>query len=178
MFNELYHLIYASKLSVIIAAIPIIVLVWSVIGALFSKWIRVIALIATVIVLSLVVYASVISREIGYKGTELIPFSSFARAVERPEMYRSMLMNVFFFIPFGLFLPYVFCGSTTKRVWLTILLGFLLSVTIEVVQYLFTLGLAETDDVICNTLGTLIGSCSYLLSVLWMRIMKKPQERR
>ena len=60
------------------------------------------------------------------------------------------LQNIVFFIPFGLFAP-------LKR-WKTVLLtAVIFSTLIEVVQYIGGFGLAEVDDVICNTLGTLIG---------------------
>ena len=42
--------------------------------------------------------------------------------------------------------------------------GLLLSAGIEYIQYRFALGVAETDDVICNTLGTVIGSASLLVA--------------
>ena len=43
-------------------------------------------------------------------------------------------------------------------------IGLLLSAGIEYTQYRFALGVAETDDVICNTLGVFIGSTSLLIA--------------
>lgn len=40
---------------------------------------------------------------------------------------------------------------------LCILIGFLVSVGVESIRYVFALGRAETDDVICNTLGCALG---------------------
>ena len=60
------------------------------------------------------------------------------------------LQNIVFFIPFGLFHP--------LTNWKTVLLTTIIfSVLIEAVQYIGGFGLAELDDVICNTLGALIG---------------------
>lgn len=60
------------------------------------------------------------------------------------------LQNIVFFIPFGLFHP--------LKKWKTVLLtAIFFSVVIEVVQYIGGFGLAELDDVICNTLGAMIG---------------------
>ena len=42
--------------------------------------------------------------------------------------------------------------------------GFLLSVAIESFQYYFCLGRAETDDVICNTLGCVLGVMANVIS--------------
>ena len=60
------------------------------------------------------------------------------------------IQNVLFFIPFGALIP------TNK--WKNVLIaGFLLSFSIEVMQYICCLGWAEIDDVISNTLGAMIG---------------------
>lgn len=60
------------------------------------------------------------------------------------------LQNIIFFIPFGLFCPF--------KNWKTVLFtAIVFSALIEVVQYIGGFGLAELDDVICNTLGALLG---------------------
>ncbi len=60
------------------------------------------------------------------------------------------IQNILFFMPFGLLFP--------LKKWKTIMLSsFAFSVLIEIAQYIFQLGLCEIDDVICNTLGALIG---------------------
>lgn len=173
MLGEFFHAIYASSISTILITIPILLLVWSVIGAAFYKYMRIIGAVLAVIAIGAILYATVLSRSESGKGADFIPFSSFERAKIQPEMYRSMLMNVFLFVPLGLSLPFVFGGGTGKRILLTVLVGLFLSVTIEAIQYFGKLGMAETDDVICNTAGTAIGSCAYLLSLLWKKILNK-----
>ena len=60
--------------------------------------------------------------------------------------------NILFFIPYGFLFP------LKKKGWKTIALyAALFSLLIEVTQYLFILGWAEVDDVVCNTLGAIIG---------------------
>ena len=164
--------IYVSNISTILIAIPILILVWSIIGAAFYKYMRIIGGVLAVIALGAILYATVLSRSGGSKEVYLIPFSTFERAKIQPEFYRSMLMNVFLFVPLGLSLPFVYSGSTGKRILFTVLTGLLLSVTVEAIQYFVHLGMTETDDVICNTLGTAIGSCAYLLTLLWRKIFK------
>ena len=53
------------------------------------------------------------------------------------------------------------------------LIGCILSAGIEYAQYRYALGLAETDDVICNTLGAFIGSTSLLIA----HAIEKSRER-
>lgn len=177
MINELLHDIYVSNLAMIVIAIPIILVVWSIIGAIFSKYMRIICAVVAVASVFVILYATVFSRNEATIGAELLPLSSFERAQEQPEMYRSMLMNVFLFFPLGMSLIFVFSGRSVKRFLMTILIGFILSATVEAIQYFCSLGMAETDDVICNTLGTFIGSCAYPLSLFWKRILCRKIEK-
>jgi glycopeptide antibiotics resistance protein len=139
---------------------------------------RIIGAVLAVVFIAVILYITVFSRNERHLGVDLIPFSSFERVKSQPEMYRSMLMNVLLFVPPGLSLPFVFGGSTVKRILLTILTGFLLSVIVEAIQYFGVLGMAETDDVLCNTLGTVIGSCAYPLSQLWRKLFREYREKK
>ena len=168
MIDSILRSIYTANLLTVFIAIPIFILAWSVMGSALYKHMRIISVIATLIAIGAILYVTVFSRDERVVGAVFKPFTSFERAKLQPEMYRSMLMNVFLFVPLGLSLPFVFGGSTGKRILLTILVGLLLSVTIEAIQYFAQLGMAETDDVICNTLGTAIGSCA-----MWRKILNK-----
>lgn len=94
-----FHEIYVSNIYAILIAIPIIVLVWSVISAAFYKYMRIVGAVAACIALGAILYLTVFSRSSSRAGADLIPFSSFERAKIQPEMYRSMLMNTFLFVP-------------------------------------------------------------------------------
>lgn len=70
-----------------------------------------------------------------------------------------MAMNVIFFIPLGLAMPFVYKKFQMKR---TVICGMLISLFVEVVQPF--IGRDGTiSDVICNTLGTASGYLLYLL---------------
>lgn len=77
-----------------------------------------------------------------------------------------MLMNVFLFFPLGLTLSNALPRrwNCWLRIIVTVLAGCVLSAGIEYAQYRFALGMAETDDVICNTLGAFLGAASLLLT--------------
>ena len=86
------------------------------------------------------------------------------------------LLNILFFIPFGLWFPEEFKTSSVykhKR-WLLILsVGMLFSVIIEIIQYVTCRGLCETDDVLCNGFGSLIGYWIYIsLRKVWARTQR------
>jgi len=64
--------------------------------------------------------------------------------------------NIIWFVPFGFLMP---CMSERFSSFLRdILLGLLLSFSIEFLQFAFgTAGISEVDDLILNTMGVLIG---------------------
>lgn len=68
--------------------------------------------------------------------------------------------NIVWFIPFGMYLQYT---GKIKSVLLVTLYGFLFSLTIETLQYVFGTGVTELDDLILNTFGALIGAVSVKL---------------
>lgn len=92
-------------------------------------------------------------------GTEhqanLIPLWSWHQSFiqHNDEMRWQIYFNVLLFVPFGFCI--FFSGlRSLRRVLRT---GFLLSLFIEVCQYIFCLGLFEWDDLIHNSLGCLLG---------------------
>lgn len=181
-FGYRYNMIikfYAQPLFWVVIEVLFSTIIWALIISVFNKKIRkILCIVGTILSVCFVIYLTLLVRQRRVVDINLIPFSSFERAKVQSEMYRSMLMNVVLFVPLGLSLPYIFGGSTKKRILLTILLGFLFSMTVEAIQYFAFLGMAETDDVICNTLGTAIGSCGYLLSLLWHKLNIKTKGRR
>ena len=82
-------------------------------------------------------------------------------------------MNVIVFIPIGMIL-----GSLlrVKGSWLiALLIGCSVSVTIEAMQYFLHRGFAETDDVMHNTVGCVIGYGIYkLVRYGYKRLSKRP----
>lgn len=169
MIEFILHSIYVSDISIVIIATLIAMLLWPVLAVLLKRQMRILSSVVAVLSVMVILYATVFSRGESSFGVELFPFASFIRAFEQPEAYRSMFMNLVLFVPIGLSLPFVFRGKISKKVLLTVLFGFVLSVTIEMSQYLFALGFAETDDIICNTLGTIVGGCDYLILKLWCK---------
>ncbi len=77
---------------------------------------------------------------------------------EKTFVLSEILMNVAVFIPIGLLLGIVFSRIAW---WKVVLIGSLISMSIEFSQFAFMRGFAETNDVIHNTLGCLIGYMLY-----------------
>ena len=132
-------------------------------------------LVLTALMAAAILYATILIRSEGSTGLILTPFATIVAARQQPELYREMLMNVFLFFPLGLTL-----SNALPRKWhcwvriaITTFVGCILSVGIEYVQYCYALGMAEVDDVICNTLGASIGSTSLLIA----HAIEKSRER-
>ncbi len=110
-------------------------------------------------------YMTIYNRPESIRYLNLIPFDSFSEAKNQPEMYRTMLMNVALFTPFGISCALLLNTriSTKNAIFITVTVAFLISVFVESTQYIFYMGLTQTDDVICNTLGAGIGATVILV---------------
>ena len=97
-----------------------------------------------------------------------IPFVSvYSYLHGQSEKLRESFMNLVLFYPLGLLLGSV---AEKKRI---IGIGFFLSLGIEMAQFTWKLGYAETDDVLHNTLGVAIG----VFLMLWMRKKFKTKKK-
>lgn len=78
-------------------------------------------------------------------------------------IFITTLGNVFVFMPFGMGLKIMGKESlTTKKI---VLLGFIFSLLIEVIQWSTCLGTFEVDDLLHNTLGCLFGVQIYDIAI-------------
>lgn len=112
----------------------------------------------------IILYATILTRTPGVPEAILTPFAALVAARQQPELYREMLMNVFLFFPLGLTLSNALPRKWHRwlRIILTTFVGCAFSAGIEYAQYRYALGLAETDDMICNTMGAFLGAASLL----------------
>lgn len=85
--------------------------------------------------------------------------------------WRNLLLNIAMFIPFGLLLPIL--SDKLKQTWKIYLAGFSISVLIEIAQLTLRLGVFECDDILNNTLGTMIGFGIYVFISAVVRKNKK-----
>lgn len=168
--------VYALPLKSIFAMILLGMLLWGFLRAkVYSRTWQCINCCLLVLSLAGVLYLTVFDRSVGSYEVLLKPFSLFEKAREQREFYRAMLMNVFLFFPLGLSLSNVLPQKWSRwgKVALTVLFGCLLSIGVEFAQYRFSLGMAETDDVLCNTLGAFLGTCSLLIAYGVEKLQKR-----
>lgn len=101
---------------------------------------------------------TILSREPGEVGTGL-NLELFSSLTGSNFMRMQAFENVMLFIPFGVFIALTFwtlwgrCG----KFWFSLLWGFSSSLLIELTQLIFHCGVFEADDILMNTLGSLLG---------------------
>nr|WP_250629336.1 VanZ family protein [Bacillus subtilis] len=110
-------------------------------------------------------------------GNNFIPFYFFVDIYHEGLQYyviRSIGGNLILLMPVGLLFPLLFNKSNVKRILLT---GFFISLFIELIQLSFSVYIGtiyrsfDVDDLILNTLGTLIGYWFfYILRTLFWKI--------
>lgn len=122
----------------------------------------------------LILCATVIFRETGAERVcNLMPLWSYFDYGEHSyflEMFGENILNVLLFVPVGFLVGCSFQGVTLKKVFLH---GCGFSIFIELLQFIFMKGFCETDDVIHNVVGCLIGYFLWLHRGLPMVISKK-----
>ena len=99
---------------------------------------------------------TVIGRKTGIGQVELTPFWSYSH----PELRMEIILNYVLFIPLGLLLYLCLGEKFGLRV---VMAGFLLSVSIELIQLTFIIGVFEFDDMIGNTIGCFAGTVAGML---------------
>ena len=77
------------------------------------------------------------------------------------RLIRAGNWRYFSYLFFGNLIWFVPAGILTKlkggQLWQAVLMGFLLSLSIETAQFVLGSGISELDDLILNTLGALLG---------------------
>lgn len=126
---------------------------------------------------------TILSREIGI-GSELslVPFSSWINYFKgnNDEFLRTNIFNMLLFMPFGASLYAVrYTRSSFKGLlMITSVSAMLLSVSVELGQWFLQCGEVETDDVIHNVLGAVIGVLlAKLVCGLYRKHIKRFDER-
>lgn len=147
----------------------LLVILWTVLAVYCTRrhprlWMNMNRAVLVVTVI-FILYWTVWKREAGAKQElSLIPLHSFIEAKNQPELYREVVANILLFTPLGLSAPFVVNTYLHQPVLVTIISAVVLSAAIEMIQYIFSLGLCETDDVVFNTCGAAIGCLAFTIA--------------
>ena len=113
------------------------------------------------VTVAVILWLTVLNRDaIHLSPLSFRPFHSvmeIANEIREHGLTGNLFGNIILFLPVGILYPAAF-----KRNWKRVLLfGFCLSLMIEVSQLILRRGYFEVDDLICNTMGALIGNALY-----------------
>lgn len=112
----------------------------------------------------------------GYRYN-LTPFKEVKRFIEYrniigPEGFIvNIFGNILAFMPFGFVLP-IISPENRKLINIT-LLSLEFSLTIELIQLIFKVGIFDVDDLMMNTLGGFLGGVCFLLARKMLRAIRR-----
>ncbi|MGE7695751.1 VanZ family protein [Lysinibacillus sp. NPDC094177] len=108
--------------------------------------------------------------------TNFVPFGTILRYINYSQYFNfdiiiiNLLGNLLIFTPMGFLLPLL--SKKFRKAWTVICIGFFSSLAVESIQFIFTVGSADIDDLILNTLGAWLGY------VVYKSILIKPKKNR
>ena len=116
-----------------------------------------------VLVIGAILWLTIFSRdslpepEVRYK-----PFHSLENIVYNTKLYgiwSNLIGNILLFIPFGILLP--MASRWSNKWYRTLLVGFFMSLAVELVQLITARGYFDYDDIVLNCAGALTGFWIY-----------------
>lgn len=176
MLKEIFHYIYCMSIPSTIIMVLVICSLWNWLSTECNRinkkqlW-QSVNRILFVIWIVCVLYMTIIIRGSVVKINR-IPFNFIVKAIKtgNEEFFRTGWMNILLFIPGGMWLSYGTKQHTKTKQILQIIFLMTVSVFIETMQWYYQLGTVETDDVICNSLGAIVGVTSFIWTekfVVW-----------
>ena len=130
--------------------------------------------ILLLVYIMMVLYITLLSREKTEQRYRFDLFYSYILLFKyKNDFYYDMIFyNILMLIPFGFLVPILHPGC--RKFSYILLLSFLLSLVIEVIQYITGRGLFEADDLLNNTIGGIIGYFIYfIVSRIYMLLYGK-----
>lgn len=166
IFADYFHILTSAVPPYVFMALIAFLCIGLIVGIIkYKRWnVSFIAKMTFFAYVFLIYSATVVFRvPAGFYRYEFTPFWSYdAIRNGQNDLLDENYMNILVFIPIGILLTLAF---EKWRWWKVVGTGMLISIIIETMQLAFKQGMCETDDVIHNTLGCVIG---YLLSELFI----------
>lgn len=164
IFKEILVVIYRLPIAILL-----ILTVMLIFGAMLF-WLHFIkdknksfvSLVALLISVFLILAITVLSRDFGsVRELSLMPFASWEDYFKgiNAEFLRTNIFNMLLFMPFGASMYAVGYTKISLKTCLiiTVAASLVLSVSVELAQFLLQCGETETDDVIHNVFGAVLG---------------------
>ena len=104
-----------------------------------------------------------------FQTINLIPFRTIIDylfnedVIVRSFAFSNIMGNIVIFIPLGIYIPLLI---NKKSIFTNSAIVALISLCVEIVQYILAIGTADVDDIILNTIGGLLGILIFKLVYL------------
>lgn len=159
----------AHQLEILVFCIVIVLSVTRILKKkMKSKQFNKYALLVLTLYVSAVFYMTVFSRE---KDEILVYnfeiFWSYKLALRDVGYLEEIVLNILLFVPLGIIGASLIKNEKKYLYGIVLGIGGLISACIEILQYKLQCGLSETDDIISNTLGIILGI------VIWRVVLVK-----
>lgn len=143
-----------------------------------KKTFRALCALAFCVFAAILLYLAIFKRAGHFEQRSLsfVPFSCYHTVLtvyNSFDSYKLILDNILVFVPFGMLFPNLPGKNQKHKLLISAAAGMAFSVMIESVQYAFSLGCTELDDVINNTIGTIVGCGIFALGEKISRNGKK-----
>lgn len=123
---------------------------------------------------AMLISITLLSREPGSRtGVDLKLFETWGNQC-LPDRY--FVENILLFLPFGCFLPIVW--PQAENVLALALSACMISIGIEMAQYITGRGYSQLDDIVTNTTGAVIGYLLFFIAAKIIRLSRKRKEYR
>ena len=144
-------------LGAVLAVLAMIVYIMKYFRNIRKTWLAMLVMYVLV-----VGYLTIFNRK-GQQDTSIIAgFPSILKALETGTVapLNHMLLNLVLFIPVGFLIPMLY-PRRLNDLLLVVAAGAALSVSIESIQLLLRMGQCDVEDIVANTLGSLLGLVCY-----------------
>ncbi len=177
--DRLFLLFYTQPMDMAYLEMGIMLVLWTVFMIILrGKARKAAGIIFTALAVFAILFVTVIKRSPAEQGVNYIPLYTFKLAKAQPELIRTMEMNVFLFMPFGMSFPFFLPEKLRLKLLLTVSVALLFSACVECAQYFLSLGMFDIDDVICNTLGAFIGFIPFAVCTRVDGFLRRHKEKR
>lgn len=177
---DIFMNFYIQPMDMVYLEMALVFTVWTVFMIILKGGIRRTAgVIFFVLAVLMILTVTLLRRSSSvYLGVNKIPFYTFEKAKIQPELYRTLIMNLFMFVPFGMSFPFSLPEKIRFKFLITVLSAAVFSTAVETCQYVFKLGMFDIDDVIFNALGAALGYFSFAICIKVSSFIKRHNERR
>lgn len=131
-------------------------------GQRFPRAWRLASLLVAALAVYMVYAGTLRGRVPGEHVNYFIPFQVLFVTEDMWQVVREAVLNTLLFVPLGATLPFVLQRVGGKRrIWPAVAVAAALSLTVELLQLTLQVGHFQTDDLLLNSLGCLIGTLPY-----------------